>query len=559
MCSTEIADRHGHVADLEAHRLLCTCRACFLLFTGSGAGAGRFLAVPEDVRKVADVAISEGQWAALQIPVDLAFFLRQSGAENVGAYYPGPGARPSRSWTWPAGPRSSTRTPFWRRRNRDVRAILLRRSTSGYACYLVPVDRCYELVGIVRQSWVGFHGGAEVWARVEGFFAGAGRGEPPGRPDRRRGAPCLTSGSSTSSISGRRSTGPRPPRPCCCGCGSPRSSGTRVHAIALRTQVRVEPHRRRYDDDEAAALVDLFGSRGRWGQTLKPLQLAFVSHLVPSFTGSVETSLALPCSYDFDVAANKYLYSLAEGVAPLLLLFSGTWFSGTSGGLTVLPIPWDKEVTAGLPVESGEPRWTSTSRARRGYGWAGTPSTRSTGTAPRTPWFVGRGGHPAAQGGRRVTTFEDVRPLADTVLYEGYVLYPYRADDAKNRVRWQFGVLAPSALSAVDPSERSRLRAELLLDGRPGRVSLRVRFLQVQRRTVLRETAAGEEEVSRLEAGDTAYLPFDEAVAHELDLDVDLAPPSSRCGRPGKVPGGVDHERVPGGRLRRERLPLVRR
>ena len=134
------------------------------------------------------------------------------------------------------------------------------------------------------------------------------------------------------------------------------SSGTPVHAIALRTQVRLEPHRRRYDDEEAAALVDLFGSRGRWGQTLKPLQLAFVSHLVPSFTGSVETSLALPCSYDFDVAANKYLYSLVEGVAPLLLLFSGTWFSGTwfsgsAGGLTVLPIPWDKEVTAGLPVE----------------------------------------------------------------------------------------------------------------------------------------------------------------------------------------------------------------
>ncbi|HEY7989715.1 MAG TPA: DUF6084 family protein [Lapillicoccus sp.] len=130
------------------------------------------------------------------------------------------------------------------------------------------------------------------------------------------------------------------------------SSGQPVHAVALRTQVRVEPHRRRYDDEEAAALVDLFGSRSRWGQTLKPLQLAFVSHLVPSFTGSIETSLALPCSYDFDVAANKYLYSLVEGVAPLLLLFSGTWFSGTSGSLTVLPIPWDKEVTAGLPVET---------------------------------------------------------------------------------------------------------------------------------------------------------------------------------------------------------------
>ncbi len=157
-----------------------------------------------------------------------------------------------------------------------------------------------------------------------------------------------------------------------------------------------------------------------------------------------------------------------------------------------------------------------------------------------------------------MTTFEDVRPIADTVLYEGYVLYPYRADDSKNRVRWQFGVLAPPALSTVDPSERSRLRAELLLDGRPGRVSLRVRFLQVQRRTVFRGTTAGEQEVSRLDAGDTAYLPFDEAVAHDLDLDVDLAAAALEPVRETReVPGGVDVEGVPGGRLRRERLPLV--
>lgn len=129
------------------------------------------------------------------------------------------------------------------------------------------------------------------------------------------------------------------------------TSGAPVHAIALRTQIRIEPQRRRYDDVEAAALADLFGARERWGDTLKPLQLAFVTTMVPSFTGTTEATLALPCSYDFDVAAHKYLYSLEDGVAPLLLLFNGTWFSGGPGGLTVLPIPWDKEVSVGLPVE----------------------------------------------------------------------------------------------------------------------------------------------------------------------------------------------------------------
>jgi hypothetical protein len=153
-----------------------------------------------------------------------------------------------------------------------------------------------------------------------------------------------------------------------------------------------------------------------------------------------------------------------------------------------------------------------------------------------------------------VTTFEDVRPIADTVLYEGYVLYPYRADDAKNRVRWQFGVLAPPGHVRSDPSERSRLRAELLLDGRPNQVELRVRFLQVQRRTVHRDVPGGEEQVGRLDAGDVAYLPFDEAVSHELDVVVDLG--ATPFSTDLDVPGGVEEETVPGGRLRRERLPL---
>lgn len=129
------------------------------------------------------------------------------------------------------------------------------------------------------------------------------------------------------------------------------TSGMPVHAIALRAQIRIEPQRRRYDDEEAAALTDLFGSRKRWGQTLKPLQLAFVTQMVPSFTGSTDVHLAMPCSYDFDVAANKYLYALGSGAVPLLMLFNGTWFSNGESGLKVLPIPWDKEVKFGLPVQ----------------------------------------------------------------------------------------------------------------------------------------------------------------------------------------------------------------
>jgi len=127
-------------------------------------------------------------------------------------------------------------------------------------------------------------------------------------------------------------------------------SGATVHAIALRCQVRIEPHRRRYDDEEAAGLVDLFGTRSRWAQTLKPLQLANLTQVVPTFSGATEVTLALPCSYDFDVAAHKYLYALQDGIVPLLLLFSGTCFVNRPEGLAVLPVPWDREASYGLPV-----------------------------------------------------------------------------------------------------------------------------------------------------------------------------------------------------------------
>jgi hypothetical protein len=77
----------------------------------------------------------------------------------------------------------------------------------------------------------------------------------------------------------------------------------------------------------------------------------------------------------------------------------------------------------------------------------------------------------------------DVRRIADAVLYEGYILYPYRASAQKNRSRWQFGVLMPPGFVAADPSETATMRAECVFEhrGQPT-VEVTVRFLQVQRR-----------------------------------------------------------------------------
>ncbi len=126
--------------------------------------------------------------------------------------------------------------------------------------------------------------------------------------------------------------------------------GVRVHAAALRCQVRVEPLRRRYDDEEAARLDGLFGDRSRWGSSMQPLQLAFLGHVLPGFSGAGEFELTLPCSYDVEVSAHRYLHALGSGSAHLLLLFSGTVFTGRPGTFQVEPIGWHTETRVELPV-----------------------------------------------------------------------------------------------------------------------------------------------------------------------------------------------------------------
>jgi len=122
-----------------------------------------------------------------------------------------------------------------------------------------------------------------------------------------------------------------------------------VHALALRCQIRIEPARRGYAPAEADGLADLFGERSRWGNTLQPVQFAQVAVMVPSFTGEIETDLVVPCTYDMEIAATRYLTALTDGEVPLLMLFSGTAFTGT-GGFQVEPVPWDREAAFRMPV-----------------------------------------------------------------------------------------------------------------------------------------------------------------------------------------------------------------
>jgi hypothetical protein len=138
-------------------------------------------------------------------------------------------------------------------------------------------------------------------------------------------------------------------------------------------------------------------------------------------------------------------------------------------------------------------------------------------------------------------SLDDVRRVADAVLYEGYILYPYRASAQKNRSRWQFGVLMPPAYAAADPSETTTARAECVFtrDGEPS-VDVVVRFLQVQRRT-----------------GPGAPDAWDEAVEREVSATAaGAALFGDGTATPFAIPGGEEHEVTADGDVIRVRRTL---
>ncbi|QMU73868.1 hypothetical protein GXP74_16670 [Streptacidiphilus sp. P02-A3a] len=117
------------------------------------------------------------------------------------------------------------------------------------------------------------------------------------------------------------------------------------------------------------------------------------------------------------------------------------------------------------------------------------------------------------------TSFAAARQVADAVLFEGYVLYPYRASAAKNRLRWQFGVLVPPGWGA-DSGEHALQRTECLMEPRAGAtLFVELRFLHAQRRTVQRSLPdGGFETVAELELADRVLSAWDEGIEEQVQL-----------------------------------------
>jgi hypothetical protein len=148
------------------------------------------------------------------------------------------------------------------------------------------------------------------------------------------------------------------------------ATGTTVHTLALRTQVRIEPQKRRYDEAEQRRLVELFGEPADWARSCRPMQLATVSTLVGAFTSETTVDVEVPLTHDVEIASTRYFRGLDGGEIPLLLLFSGTVFYRSPQGVQVGLVPWHEEATFRLPVAL----WRDTMAAHyAGTAWLSLP------------------------------------------------------------------------------------------------------------------------------------------------------------------------------------------
>ena len=171
LCGDPIPPEHRHMLDLRSRELMCACQACRILFDSGAAGGGHFRLVPERRLRLTGFEMDDVLWEELRIPVDMAFFFFRSDAGRVVAYYPSPAGPTESLLELDAWEQLERANPVLGRLEQDVEALLVNRARGARECFVVPIEDCYSLVGLIRTRWRGLTGGREVWDEIEGFFA----------------------------------------------------------------------------------------------------------------------------------------------------------------------------------------------------------------------------------------------------------------------------------------------------------------------------------------------------------------------------------------------------
>ncbi len=170
MCSEPIPPEHRHLLEVSTREIMCACRPCSILFDRQAASEGKYRLIPDRHLFLEDFEMSDAQWESLRIPVDMAFFFYSTPAERVVAFYPSPMGPTESLLKLSAWEELEGNNPVLGGMERDVEALLVNRVRGAREHFLVPMDECYSLVGLIRMHWRGLSGGREVWEEIGRFF-----------------------------------------------------------------------------------------------------------------------------------------------------------------------------------------------------------------------------------------------------------------------------------------------------------------------------------------------------------------------------------------------------
>jgi hypothetical protein len=169
LCSAELAPLHSHLLKPEKREILCACEPCALLFCGQ-AGAN-YLRIPRRICLLSNFQMTDMEWEALMIPINLAFFFHDSASSRTVAMYPSPAGATESLLTLEAWDDIRAQNRMLQTMEPDVEALMVNRVSAEAEYFLVPIDECFRLVGIIRMHWKGLSGGVDVWRHIQQFFA----------------------------------------------------------------------------------------------------------------------------------------------------------------------------------------------------------------------------------------------------------------------------------------------------------------------------------------------------------------------------------------------------
>jgi uncharacterized protein DUF5947 len=167
LCGTTLPDDHRHMLHLVDRRIVCTCEACWALHSGDAEYR------PTGMRELwlDGLQCDEELWVAFAIPIGLAFFMRSTVTDSVVAFYPSPAGATESELPLEAWARLVAANPVLEQLDPDAEALVVNRLSDPPQHAILPIDRCYELVGLIKSRWQGISGGSAIEEAVPEFFA----------------------------------------------------------------------------------------------------------------------------------------------------------------------------------------------------------------------------------------------------------------------------------------------------------------------------------------------------------------------------------------------------